>query len=114
MGLEFLDVNDQLDVKLVESKRQGRWQEDVLQITNTNASIVDTHLLIIARGLSDQIELENASEITSAGEPFLRVFLDDGVLLPGQNIVETLRFKREPNAPPVRYTPFILSGQGTP
>jgi hypothetical protein len=103
-----------LEVQLIESNLQGSRQEDVWQITNTSSSVVDTHLLIIAMGLSDQIELENASEVTSAGDPFLRVFLNDGVLLPGQEIVETLRFQLDPNAPSVSYTPFILSGQGTP
>jgi hypothetical protein len=113
MGLEFLDVNDRLEVTLMDSNRQGSRQKDVWRITNTSSSVVDTHLLIIAMGLSDQIELKN-SEVTSAGEPFLRVFLNDGVLLPGQEIVETLRFRLDANAPSVSYTPSILSGQGTP
>lgn len=114
MGLEFLDVNDRLEVQLIDSNLEGSRQQDVWRITNTSSSVVDTHLLIIAMGLSDQIELENASEVTSAGEPFLRVFLNDGVLLPGQEIIKTLRFQLGSNAPSVSYTPFILSGQGTP
>ena len=113
-GLEFLDVNDRLDVELIDSNRQGRRQEDVFKITNKSPSVVDTHLLVIARGLSDQISLQNSNEITSAGEPFLRVFLEDGILPPGHSIDVTLRFRREPNAPPVSFTPFLLSGQGTP
>lgn len=113
MGLEFLDVTAQVDVE-VRSTINGDQQEDVYQITNTSSSIVDTHLLIIASGLSDQIQLENSNEMTSAGEPFLRVFLDDGVLLPGQGIMASLNFRRETSAPPVSYTPVLLSGQGTP
>ncbi len=114
MGLEFLDVTDQVAIDLINSTINGDQQEEVYQVTNTSSSIVDTHLLMIARGLSDQIQLENSDEMTSAGEPFLRVFLDDGVLLPGQSIMATLNFRREANAPPVSYTPVLLSGQGTP
>ena len=77
-------------------------------------SIVDTHLLIVVRGLSDQIRMANASGTTSTGDPFLRVFLPDGVLLPGQSIVETLVFQRRSHAPPVSYTLKLLSGQGNP
>jgi cytochrome c peroxidase len=121
-GFEFLDVTAQVDVELIASDRGGRGdddrgsrrQEDVYRITNNSPDIVDTHLLIVIRGLSDRIRLENASGITSAGDPYLRVFLSDGVLLPGQSIVTSLRFRRESNAPPVSYTLVLLSGQGNP
>jgi hypothetical protein len=36
------------------------------------------------------------------------------VLLPGQSLIATLFFKREPRDPPVRYTLGLLSGQGNP
>jgi cytochrome c peroxidase len=130
MGLEFLDVSSQLRAARIRSsvgqqtdtdddgaddnERGARRQEDVYQITNRSSSIVDTHLLIVVQGLSDRIQLENASGFTSAGAPYLRVFLRDGVLLPGQSIVETLRFKRRSHAPPVSYTLTLLSGQGNP
>jgi hypothetical protein len=39
--------------------------------------------------------LENGSGITSTDDPYRRVFLTDGVLLPGQSIVQTLRFRRQ-------------------
>ena len=58
--------------------------------------------------------MENASGIASTGDPYLRLFLTDGVLLPGQSIVTTLLFKRVSNAPPVSYTLSLLSGQGNP
>jgi hypothetical protein len=58
--------------------------------------------------------MENASGISSAGDPYLRVFLPNGVLQPGQDVVVSLLFKRESNAPPVSYTLRLLSGQGTP
>jgi cytochrome c peroxidase len=115
MGLEFLDVTTQVNITLTRSTRgRGGRREDVYRITNTSSSIVDTHLLMIARGLAVDIEMEDASGRTENGDPYLRVFLSDGVLLPGQSIVQTLRFKRHSNAPPVGYTLQLLSGQGNP
>ena len=141
MGLEFLDVTAQVRIALIDSssKGGGRRQRDELKITNNSSSIVDTHLLIVVQGLSDQIRLVNASGFASTGDPYLRVFLPNGVLLPGQSIVETLRFERqghaltppdsrpgeegehqhpdhekERRAPPVSYTLKLLSGQGNP
>jgi hypothetical protein len=116
MGLEFLDVTTQVDIALIASNSisGGRRREDVWRITNNSPSIVDTHLLLIARGLSDQIRMENASGITSTGDPYLREFLPDGVLLPGESIVKTLLFKRASHAPPVSYALMLLSGQGSP
>ena len=112
-GLEFLDVTDRLKVELTDH-RVGQRDVDVYKITNNSSSIVDTHLLVIARGLSNQIRLQNASGITSDGDPYLRVFLPDGVLLPDQSISERLVFERTPNAPQVSYTLTFLSGQGKP
>jgi len=115
MGIEFLDVTAQVDIERIDSSSNGRGrQEDVYRITNSSSSVVDTHLLVVARGLSDQIQMENASGTTSAGDPYRREFLPDGVLLPGQSIVETLRFRRRPHAPAVSYTLALLSGQGNP
>jgi hypothetical protein len=73
-------------------------------------------LLIIAQGLSNGVQLENASGISSSGNPYLRVFLPTkGVLNPGQSIVEQLIFdKRQPGSKPVSYTLDFLSGQGKP
>jgi hypothetical protein len=113
MGLEFLDLTAQVDIALVRSNGVGGHREDVYRITNNSSSIVDTHLLLIAAGLPFKIEMENASGRTSAGDPYLRVFLSDGVLLPGQSLVATLRFKHSPHAP-VSYTLKLLSGQGNP
>lgn len=115
MGLEFLDVTSQVSVALTSSTRvRGGRREDVYRITNTSSSIVDTHLLIIVRGLSPHVEMENASGRTGNGDPYLRVFLSDGVLLPGQSIVRTLSFKPRSNASSSGYTLQLLSGQGNP
>ncbi len=101
---------------------------------------MDTNLLLIVQGLSNQAQLVNASGITKSGdpnlvvflpsgdlepgpesgEPYLRVFLPNrstpsgvaGVLQPGQSIVRKLIFTRQPSAPPVSYTLTALSGQG--
>jgi len=76
---------------------------------------VDTHLLIIVRGLPHETELENASGATRSGDPYIRVFLPNGVLQPGQNIVQTLIFSREGNNnAPLGYVLDLLSGQGNP
>lgn len=115
MGLEFLDVTDQLDITMLSSESTSSGREDVYQITNNSSSIVDTHLLIIAQGLSDEIRLENASGTTSDGAPYCREFLRDGVLLPGESIVQTLRFDLgQSSQQPVDYSLVLLSGQGNP
>ena len=115
MGLEFLDVTGLVDVVRIESNpMDGGRQEDVYTITNNGSSVVDTHLLFIAGGLSDQARMENASGTTSTGDPYLRVFLTNGVLRPGQSIVTRLLFRPQPQAPGVSYRLTLLSGQGTP
>jgi cytochrome c peroxidase len=114
MGLEFLDVTSLVHIALVSSTPlDGGRREDVYRITNSGTAPVDTHLLLIARGLSSEIELENASGTTRSGDPYIREFLPDGVLLPGQSIVEGLRFKSHPQASG-SYTLTLLSGQGNP
>ena len=130
-GLEFLDVTSQLravpsdwrerrhehdDNEMTSSNSDsgGRRQNDEYKITNESSSVVDTHLLIVVKGLADQARLVNASGTTGAGDPFIRVFLPKGVLLPGQSIAEKLLFKRKPFAGPVSYTLQFISGQGTP
>jgi hypothetical protein len=115
-GLEVLDVTTRVNIALISSNSSigGGRQEDVYRITNNSSSIVDTHLLMVARGLSFQVEMENASGRSTDGDPYLRVFLPDGVLLPGQSTIQTLVFRRHPQAPAVGYTLTLLSGQGNP
>jgi len=114
-GLEFLDVSQQTTTERIGSSSQGGRQTDQYKITNKSQSVVDTHLLIIVRGLSDGIRLENASGNTRSGDPYIRVFLPDGVLQPGQNIVQTLIFRRQGgNNTGVTYVLDLLSGQGNP
>jgi cytochrome c peroxidase len=119
-GLEFLDVTSQANTVATSATRNGNRQQDVYKITNTNSStVIDTHLLIIVQGLSSQLQLENASGTTSTGDPYIRVFLPDGVLQPDQNISQALIFTRKPLGPPfpagpVPVTLKLLSGQGNP
>lgn len=115
MGLEFLDLTLQVKIELISSRTlEGSRQEDVYRITNTTSAPVDTHLLLIANGLPDQIRLRNASGVTSTNDPYLRVFLPGGVLAPGQSTTQTLRFRSRQDAPAVSYRLTLLSGQGTP
>lgn len=114
MGLEFLDVTSLLDVFRTESSYRGTSQEDVYRITNRGTAPVDTHLLLLVKGLAGVARLENASGTASTGDPYLRLFLDDGVLLPGQSTTARLVFRAPPRGRYVGYTLTALSGQGNP
>ena len=58
--------------------------------------------------------MTNASGRTSNGDPYLRVFLPNGVLPQGESIDVTLRFRRHAQSPQVSFTLALLSGQGNP
>jgi hypothetical protein len=109
-------VTSQAAIDRIGSSGQGGRQSDNYRITNGTQTVIDTHLLIIVRGLPGDVELENASGTAHGGDPYIRVFLSNGVLQPGQNIVQTLIFKRRggKNAQPVSYFLDLLSGQGNP
>jgi hypothetical protein len=115
-GLEFLDVTSQLEVKTTTSRLPDGAQIDQLRIANSGPSPVDTHLLIIVRGLSGQVSLENASGKTHTGDPYIRVFLHAGILQPDHSIQQQLIFTGQGgnNAAPVAYVLNFLSGQGNP
>jgi hypothetical protein len=113
-GLEFLDVTSQAAIERIASDRHGGQHTDQYRITNISQSIVDTHLLIIVRGLPDKVDLENPSGTTRSGDPYIRVFLPNGVLQPGQSIVQTLIFRLPNNASTGNYVLDLLSGQGNP
>jgi cytochrome c peroxidase len=118
MGLEFLNVTSSVNIALIDafspSGGRGGQERRVYRLTNDGSAPVDTHLLAVARGLSFQVEMTNASGRTSTGDPFLRVFLPNGVLDPGQSIDVALKFRRHAQSPPVSFTLTLLSGQGTP
>jgi hypothetical protein len=97
-----------------EPGSDGHEQEATYRITKNSASVIDTHLLIVVRGLSPKTRLLNATRVTSAGDPFVRVFLPDGVMQPGQGTTQRLVFRRSPGEPGASYSLSLLSGQGTP
>jgi hypothetical protein len=105
MGAELTDSKE---------KNGGRRQEDEFRFTNTSSSVVDTHLLVVVEGLPADVRLRDASGTTQDGDPYLRVFLRDGVLLPGQRISEKLEFEKPHHSPHASYTLKLLSGQGNP
>ena len=116
LGLEFLDVTSQPSIERTASISQGGRQTDEYKFTNRSLSVVDTHLLIVVRGLAGQFRLENASGTTRSGDPYIRVFLPDGVLRPGQSILQSLLFSRPGGngAAQASYVIDLLSGQGNP
>jgi len=113
-GLEFLDVTPQVRLERIDGEHAGRKAEDSFRLTNVSDSVVDTHLLVIVRGLPPRVRLENASGMTRSGEPYIRVFLPSGVLQPGQRIMQRFVFSgaSQWRVPPYRIT--LLSGQGNP
>ena len=56
----------------------------------------------------------SASGFTTAGDPYMREFLRDGVLRPGQTIVVPVTVRRGSHGPAIDYRLKLLSGQGTP
>ena len=98
----------------IGSDRSGFRSDDVYRLTNTSDSVVDTHLLIIVRGLPARRAAQNASGITHNGEPYIRVFLPDGVLQPGQRITQRLVFSDAGKWRLATYGITLLSGQGNP
>jgi hypothetical protein len=113
-GLEFLDVTSQVRVERLAGDNFGATTETVYRLSNISDTVVDTHLLIIVRGLPSGVRLKNASGITHGGDPYIRVFLRDGVLSPGQRITQRLFFSggRLSRLPTFGIT--LLSGQGMP
>lgn len=116
MGLEVLDVTAQVDIWLLDSDSDGdgREQEDEWRLTNRGSTPVDTHLLVIVKGLPDGVRLENESGLSTTGEPYLREFLRDGVLLPGRSLTVELEFEKPRRSPRASYELVLLSGQGNP
>jgi hypothetical protein len=113
-GLEFLDVTEKVEAQRLGSGSDSAPNEDVWQLTNTSGDIIDTHLLVIVRDLPAGVRLLNDGGTTSDGDPFLRVFLRDGVLNPGESITRKLVFSPTPARRRPTYTLSLLSGQGTP
>jgi cytochrome c peroxidase len=112
-GLEFLDVGQQVRVERIDHDRPAG-TTDLYRLTNTSDSVVDTHLLIIVGGLPPGARLTNASGTTRSGDPYIRVFLADGVLQPGQHLTQPLVFNNVGRRRLPGYRITLLSGQGMP
>jgi cytochrome c peroxidase len=110
-GLEFLDVTQRVTFERVGRDRSP---EAVYRLGNTSDAVVDTHLLIVVRGLPQGVRLTNGSGYTRAGEPYLRLFLKGGVLLPGQRITQRLVFSGARDGRVPAFQVRLLSGQGVP
>lgn len=113
-GLEFLDVTARVRAQRTDRDVGERQVRDEYRLTNISPSLLDTHLLLVVRGLPGAVRLRNASGTTRGGDPYLRIFLPAGVLNPGQRIEETLVFTRQRRGPPPSYSITLLSGQGNP
>ncbi len=118
-GLEFLNVDSQVTTSVSTAGNVDTWV-----ITNSSASVIDTHLLVVLTNLTSGVTVDAASKTTGAalpggassgepaGEPYYRVFLPSGVLDPGQSISVTVT--RTGGGSSSSYTPKLLSGQGKP
>jgi Di-haem cytochrome c peroxidase len=130
-GLEFLDVTDKVNIEPISSydfhwgkseydddenddRHYGATNTDRFRITNTGESIIDTHLLVIVKGLPKGVRLRNANGKTRDGDPYRRIFLRNGVLKPDQSLRLTLRFNNRNWKKQVPYSMVMLSGQGKP
>lgn len=103
-GLEFLDVTARVQTQISSSSGS----RDEWLLTNMSSSVIDTHLLVIVSGLPAGVTVD-AKEKTTAGKPYYRLFLPEGVLKPGQSVSVTLvRTGGASNS----YTLQLMSGQG--
>lgn len=110
-----IDVTSEATIALVDRDIHDGQQRDVYRITNSSTSIIDTNLLVIAEGLPIGVQLIGRhTGVASTGAPYLRVFLTDGVLLPGESTVQTLRLKLPQGSAPLSYGLDLRSGQGNP
>jgi hypothetical protein len=109
-GLEFLDVTAQAMISPLDGAGEG----GAYRITNIGTSVIDTNLIVVVSGLPEDARLLNASGTTSGGDPYLRLFLRDGVLNPGENVVVRLLFAGVKGEHADRYSFVLLSGQGKP
>jgi hypothetical protein len=105
-GLEFLDVTSQATVSTLNN--------GTYRITNSGTSVIDTNLIVVVNGLPGGARLVNASGTTSSGNPYLRLFLKNGVLNPGASVVVNLQIAGAGPQQGRGYSFVLLSGQGKP
>lgn len=102
-GLEFLDVTEQCAVSQLG-------QPNAYQIKNVGSEAIDTNLLVVVSELPQNIKLVNASGTTSGGDPYLRLYLRDGAIKPGDSVAVDLHLSGQASTPHYKLT--LLSGQG--
>ncbi len=103
-GLQFLDVTSQCAITNLGSP-------DAYRIANVSSAIIDTNLLVIVTGLPQGVTLLNANGRTSGGDPYLRLFLKDGVINPAGSVNIALQFSDHEGQ--LHYKLALLSGQGS-
>lgn len=101
-GLEFLDVTGQCSVTQLDAPYAYR-------ITNSGSGVIDTNLLVIVTDLTPGVTLRNASGTTTGGDPYIRLYLRDGVLNAKDSVSVQLRFSEQQG---LHYNLVLLSGQG--
>ena len=107
LGLEFLDVTNSLNVELTDTDNDGSHR---YEIYNAGTAAIDTHLLVLVDSLPAGVELENADAISGDGLPYVRLFLEDGLLEAGESVFVDLDFSEEVDG----YLLTLKSGQGNP
>jgi len=113
-GLEFLDVTSQLETRKNQALQLSGSEVDEVRITNTGPVAVDTNLLIVVQALPANVSLQNASGATSGGQPYIRVFLKNGLMEPDTSLGQQLIFTGQSGSAPLTYSLQFLSGQGKP
>ena len=103
-GLEFLDVTRQCVITPLDIG-------GLFRITNGGSTVIDTNLLVVVSGLPKGVQVLNASGTTSRGDPYIRLFLQNGVLNPGGNVTVALRLSGQGSPQDVEFK--LLSGQGS-
>ncbi|MEJ1962758.1 MAG: cytochrome c peroxidase [Gammaproteobacteria bacterium] len=109
-GLEFLDVTSRASISRADNSRDG----EIYRITNIGTSVIDTHLIAVVSGLQRGVRLLNANGRTRAGDPYIRLFLRNGVLEPSESVVVRLQFAGDEWKKSHRFSFVLLSGQGQP
>ena len=101
-GLDFEDVRNQTVISPLG--------ENAYRITNVGLAPIDTNLLVIVSGLPRNMPLLDASGTTTGGDPYIRLYLKDGVLDPGGNVLVKLLLPDQHAR--LNYKLTLLSGQG--
>jgi hypothetical protein len=125
LGIELLDVTPQARLTRSAAPVPGPdpmpgsppARAELLTIENLGPDPIDTDLMVILRGLPDGMRLLNADGITLREPdpllPYLRLFLEGGVLEEGGRVTVRLLFAAPPRTRP-DYQVVLLAGQKTP